>query len=243
MKKYVLCLFLLSLSNIYSQVHSGLIEYKKIRLNTVFEENKKNKSANFDNFSKLENKINEVQKDLIFDLYYKNGESFFEVRKTMSIAKNRFFKISLGSDGRSKYYNSDSEILRYANTFGDSFLISKSKYKWNLKSDSRTIGKYKCYKALMIEEMQTSKGLKKVFIEAWYAPEINIPFGPIGYSGLPGLILELKKDNIKYYTSNINLAPKNKFKIKKLVKGKRVTQKEFYEIGIKAMKKLKKIRG
>lgn len=243
MKKYLLCFFILYISSIYSQVSSGLIEYKKMRLNTVFNKSNKDKSPNFDNFSKVENKIKEIQKSLIFDLFYKNGESFFEARKTISIAEDRFFKISLGSDGNSKYYNSKSEILRYVEIFGDDFLISKPNYKWNLKSDSKTIGKYKCYKAFMIEEMKTSKGLKKVYIEAWYAPNINIPFGPIGYSGLPGLILELRRDNIKYYATNINLAPKNKFKIKKLLKGKRVTQKEFYEAGIEAMKMLKKVRG
>ena len=161
----------------------------------------------------------------------------------MSISENKFFKISLGSDGNSKYYNSDNEILRQVNTFGEDFLISKDKYIWTLKKETKKIGEYNCYKAIMVEKMKTRKGIKNVLIEAWYIPEVNIPFGPIGYSGLPGLIIELKRNDIKYYITNINLNPKDKISIEKPSKGKKVTQEEFYDIAINAMKDFRKNRG
>ena len=174
---------------------------------------------------------------------YKEGKSFFEVRKKMSISKNRFFKMSLGPEGSSKYYNSEKEIIRQVNTFGEDFLISKPKYNWGLKKETKKIGKYNCYKATMVEEIKTRKGVKNVLIEAWYTSEINIPYGPIGYSGLPGLIIELKRDNIKYYATKINLTPEEDLLIKKPTKGKKVTQEEFYDIAINAMKDFRKNRG
>lgn len=238
---YVFCFFLFQ--NTFSQIDSGIIEYKKIRLKKIFKKNEKVKSANFETFSKIEKSINEIQKEIIFDLIYKEGKSFFEVRKKMSISKNRFFKMSLGPEGSSKYYNSEKEILRQVNTFGEDFLISKSEYKWALKKETKKIGEYNCNKATMVEKIKTRKGVKNVLIEAWYTPEINIPFGPIGYSGLPGLIIELKRDNIKYYATTINLTPEENLLIKKPTKGKKVTQEDFYDIAINAMKDFRKNRG
>ena len=66
------------------------------------------------------------------------------------------------------------------------------------------------------------------------------PFGPIGYAGLPGVILELEARNYKYYATKINLNPKKEIKITKPTKGKKVTQEEFYDIAIGTMKDLRK---
>jgi len=161
----------------------------------------------------------------------------------MEVSENKFFKMSLGPDGISKFYNSKNEILKSIYIFGEKFLISKSNYKWTLKTDTKKINKYTCYKAVTIEKMKTRNGIKNILVEAWYAPEINIPFGPIGYSGLPGLILELKKDNIKYYVTSINLNPRKKILVKKPTNGKKVTQEEYYDIAINAMKDFRKNRG
>lgn len=238
---YIFCF--LFFQNTFTQINGAIVEYKKIRLKKVFKKNEKVKSSNFEAFSKIENSMNEIQKEIFFDLSYKEGKSFFEVRKKMNISKNRFFKISLGPEGSSKYYNSEKEIIRQVNTFGEDFLISKPKYNWTLKKETKKIGKYNCYKAIMVEKIKTRKGIKNVLIEAWYTPKINIPYGPIGYAGLPGLIIELKRDNIKYYATNINLTPKKNLSIKKPTKGKKVTQEEFYDLAINAMKDFKKNRG
>ena len=243
MNKFIYILLFLLIQNTFSQINSGIVEYKKIRLKKVFKKNEKIKSANFETFSKIENSINEIQKEIIFNLLYKDGKSFFEVRKKMSISKNRFFKMSLGPEGISKYYNSEKEIIRQVNAFGEDFLISKPKYNWDLKKETKKIGKYTCYKATMVEKIKTRKGVKNVLIQAWYTSEVNIPYGPIGYSGLPGLIIELKRNNIKYYATKINLTPGEDLLIKKPTKGKKVTQEEFYDIAINAMKDFRKNRG
>jgi len=266
MNKFIYILLFLLIQNTFSQINSGIVEYKKIRLKKVFKKNEKIKSANFETFSKIENSINEIQKEIgyvkkiiyrnkvkineneiqkeiIFNLLYKDGKSFFEVRKKMSISKNRFFKMSLGPEGISKYYNSEKEIIRQVNAFGEDFLISKPKYNWDLKKETKKIGKYTCYKATMVEKIKTRKGVKNVLIQAWYTSEVNIPYGPIGYSGLPGLIIELKRNNINYYATKINLTPGEDLLIKKPTKGKKVTQEEFYDIAINAMKDFRKNRG
>ena len=70
-------------------------------------------------------------------------------------------------------------------------------------------------------------------IIAWYSPETPINFGLKNYSGLPGLILELKKGNLFYKAVKIDLTGKNNIKIKKPVKGKKVSLEDYKEISKK----------
>jgi GLPGLI family protein len=44
-----------------------------------------------------------------------------------------------------------------------------------------------------------------ILVTAWYAPDIPVRFGPIGYGGLPGLILELQNESATFYVTKINL--------------------------------------
>jgi GLPGLI family protein len=69
--------------------------------------------------------------------------------------------------------------------------------------------------------------VKKIEILAWYCPKIPIPFGPKGYSNLPGLILELKIGPIIYLATKIKLNQKEKMKVRKPTKGKILSEEEF----------------
>tara|TARA_R110002051_G_scaffold279031_1_gene340474 strand:+ start:310 stop:1035 length:726 start_codon:yes stop_codon:yes gene_type:complete len=234
-------LIILLFNNLSLQVSSGSIEYRKVEIERVF--NKNAKTAQEKRFSQIEDETIKALKKIVFVLKFNKEKSFFSVRREMNISEMGYFELAIGPDGDSKYYNSKTDIIRQVNTFGEDFLISKYKYKWILKSESKKIGKHKCYRAILVEKLKTRKGIKNIIVEAWYTPELNIPFGPIGYNGLPGLILELKKDNFIYQAININLNIKEKIIIEKPTKGKKVTQEEFYDIAISAMKDFKKNRG
>ncbi|MDD7915629.1 GLPGLI family protein [Polaribacter ponticola] len=70
-----------------------------------------------------------------------------------------------------------------------------------------------------------------------------VSFGPLGYAGLPGLILELEVYKKIYYAKKITINPKEEIKIEKLTKGIRVTEKEFHEMASSTMQKFKKNKG
>ncbi len=55
--------------------------------------------------------------------------------------------------------------------------------RWKMTDETRVINGKKCKKAVV-------RGLLK--IEAWYATDIPFSYGPLGYYGLPGLIVELE---------------------------------------------------
>ena len=100
-----------------------------------------------------------------------------------------------------------------------------------MSQDTKTIGGYLCYKATSTLATRNSKGIFYKPIMAWYAPKLSVPYGPKGYGGLPGLIMQLTEGDFTFYVSKLTLNPKKPIKIKRLAKGKKVTQKEFEKIG------------
>ena len=58
-------------------------------------------------------------------------------------------------------------------------------YKWKILSEIKDIQGHICMSA------ETRDTIKTQRIVAWFTTEIPLPFGPEGYGGLPGMILEL----------------------------------------------------
>jgi GLPGLI family protein len=119
------------------------------------------------------------------------------------------------------YRNNSSEM------FGENeyLIIEPLNKNWVLTSESKKIDGYTCYKAT--NEYVVDNG--KIFrhpVVAWFCPEIPIPYGPKGYGGLPGLILELQEWNIVFGAEKINLSNEDKLIILP-TKGQTITNQEF----------------
>lgn len=89
------------------------------------------------------------------------------------------------------YLERESNIIYYTQSYKNEASIIKDSlpsYIWDLSSlETKKIGDFVCMKATT-----TFRGSK---IVAWYAEELNIPFGPWKFKGLPGLILEVYNIN------------------------------------------------
>jgi GLPGLI family protein len=140
-----------------------------------------------------------------------------------------------GKTKRSKLYFREKDSLyslRPENDpdFGKIIIVESRNTKWELLNESKTIDGYVCYKATAtLIRNNGNKGVFKFPIIAWYAPAIPIPFGPLGYGNLPGLILELQERNILYGVSKIVLNYKTediKTKLLKPLDGKRISSEE-----------------
>lgn len=246
MKKIIIInLVSLFVSNIQAQKVQGTVIYKKENLSLKYTKDKKKhlSETKLKKFAEMEKSINKANKVLAYDLVFNNEESTFEVQPFMESPDQRFLKFALGPEVKGVFYTSKKERFRKMNTFGEDFLIYYPKLKWELKNETKKIGNYLAYKATTVEKVLTSGKPKIYLITAWYCPNINAPFGPIGFSGLPGLILELEKNKMRYYASKIELNPKKAVKVKKPTKGKKITMLEYNEMAINAMGKYKKIRG
>ncbi|PWG05956.1 GLPGLI family protein [Polaribacter aquimarinus] len=240
-------IILLASLSIHAQTNSAIITYKKTKKKKTFTVDKKQKlgKEKLKRFAAIEKETDNISSYLKFSLYYNDNQASFKVNDFMETPNNRYIKLALLPYGKGEYYNNVKEKIKAVDIFGDFFLIHypKDYTKWTLLDETKKIGNYKAYKAVAIEKIKTKNGFKTNNITAWYTPAINIQYGPIGYSGLPGLILELKKNHIVYYVTNIKLNPKKQVEVKKPTKGKKITYKEFNEMVLKATKKLKKIRG
>jgi len=173
-----------------------------------------------------------MAKMLTFNLDFNENESLFYLSNSLiSEFENQDTKkyvtgLFYGFDEIyiNKSENKLIEQLYYA--FGTILRITKASFVvWNLTKETKDISGYKCYKATYTY-IQKWKGKEFPWeITAWYSPELNLQYGPIRYSGLPGLILELTEDNRGFVVDKIEFY-KEPIKIKKPNKGEVLTEEE-----------------
>jgi GLPGLI family protein len=115
----------------------------------------------------------------------------------------------------------------------DNVLVhNKIKLNWKIENESKKIDDYICYKATLVEKYKNRMNEEKQkTVVAWFCPEIPYSFGPNEYYGLPGLILELEKDENKYVAKKITLSKET---IAIELPKKKVISKEEYSKKLKA---------
>ena len=134
-------------------------------------------------------------------------------------------------------YYSDLENSTFINSrdfFGRMFLINgdAKKYAWKMTGEQKKISDYVCQKA-------TCTNGDDIII-AWFTPQISVSSGPNGYSGLPGLILEMDINNGERTITpfKIELKELDKKAIAAPDKGKKMSQEEFDKIEAEKMKEM-----
>ncbi|RIV70827.1 GLPGLI family protein [Flagellimonas aequoris] len=202
----------------------------------------------------LETEVSEVLKD-IYKIAYENVK-FIEFKLLGSTNESIFYREKLltndaekGADialtilgAKGKYFTNFQKGLVYEDlpAFGERFVIEHVIISgWQLKKEKKRIGKYECFKATTTYVVNNSKGRFEFPVVAWYTPEINLPFGPKNYSGLPGLILELQEKDRVFYADKIMLGNLDNDQLQLIVppKGKKpISQEEFDAIGAKIAK-------
>ncbi|AEM70197.1 Protein of unknown function, Porph ging [Allomuricauda ruestringensis DSM 13258] len=166
-----------------------------------------------------------------FELFFNEGKAFFEMKDGMGTNdfQTKIAKVMLG--GMKKFYLNleTEEFLKQEVAYGETFLIPINRPNWELSNSSKMIGKYKCYMATTYYTIENDAGSFKKNVIAWYCPEIPYSYGPSGFFGLPGLILELTDDKRTYSATEISLNQSD-YKIVKPKKGVIITQEEFEKL-------------
>lgn len=220
-----LAFFLFIVSNCYSQTKSGIAYYAK---KSITYDTSKNTKLNLEVKNLMKNAEESLLK-LEFTLKFNNNSAIFEEEHQIDIPNDFNIKIARilsGVNGIVFYKN--EIIIKEFEFAGQRFLIKNEieKEKWKLTNKKMNIKGYTCYKAIQKEKIEGRWGSKEIDVIAWYTPEIPINFGPDGYAGLPGLIIQIEKNKIITYLKKIEFTDK-KIEIKEPTKGKKVTQEEF----------------
>lgn len=174
--------------------------------------------------------IKEKSNKQVYTLEFNSTQSHFfldEKMKDESDKNTTSSKILSVLMGGSNYYDSQRNISVNEGIQGILIRDKDPKKEWVITTESKLIDTYKCYKAEYTETYK-SKGLNKTkIITAWFAPSLPYPFGPKGYNGLPGLILELTDNsiNIKIFADKIEIKQGSLFI--KFPKGESITMDEF----------------
>jgi GLPGLI family protein len=229
-------------TSIISQNIGGEVLYKlRLTKNMVSnktiskKDNETGKMLNFMNQS-----LNRNVEDFQFLLKFNSIESIFKMVDALEDESNKSYKIAvILSEAGNVYYLNKKMKKRIVSkmAYGEKVKVKTDIdiYKWVLHNNYKKIGKYQCYKATTFKTVKNNKGVFKKEIVAWYTPQIPYSFGPKGYGGLPGLILELKEGNLTYYSTKIRL--NIKVKINKLSEKGLVKQQELDSIGRSLIKK------
>ncbi len=103
---------------------------------------------------------------------------------------------------------------------------------WKITGNQKMILDYPCQEAI--------SGDDETEVVVWFTPAIAVPTGPEELGNLPGLVLEVNKDNGEHVLKAISVELKEPEKglLKKPVKGKEVTEEEFQAIVAEKMKEM-----
>ena len=157
-----------------------------------------------------------------------------------------------------------NSLMQQQEFYGKQFLVKDSLLviDWKMGTETKQIGNYTCFKAtasipsadlswfnfswedLRQEEKENeTKEIQMTEVTAWYSPQIPVSQGPMEYTGLPGLILEVSVGNTTMLCSQIIMNPKEKIKIEAPDKGKVVAKQEYKEIITGKMQEMRDNRG
>ena len=218
-----LILFFFLSTNIYAQTNSVKVNYA---LKIGYDEGFSNNDVMKNYYGMAQKGADQVQ----FDLNASKLASYFEMKETMQSTEVDF-AIAFSLASTSYYTESNShQKMRYQNGYLGEFRVGYiEKTEWKLENETKYIDGFLCLKATSEQIVINSEGTFKHPIVAWYCPAIPFSFGPNGFNGLPGLILELQVRNITWGATKIELSKDDKI-IEKPTKGKLLSEEAYLKM-------------
>lgn len=164
-------------------------------------------------------------KDFVsFDLIYNLNEMSFKSHKMVNLSGEEYENLLIICDVDVSYYkNKESDLLYKIYEKGNlKNIASTSKIitNWTYSTEQKMVLGYKCHRAdcTVVIDYGDGKLLSTYPITAWYCSEIQSSFGPKGFGGLKGLILELKQNFVTFTATDLKETDEIPSKIGKGIK-------------------------
>jgi GLPGLI family protein len=216
MVKRIITTFVFVLAGIvvHAQENNGLATYK-VKLANVQ-----------DGLQPILQSLEPVFDNLTYSLRFTKDQSIYQMEKGMGIDDDRQLEAASIVAGKGVYfYENNGNLIIQKEFAGDLFLVEpdSAEFGWKIMDERKMIGEFECIKAIGVNKGFDNKDSTVI---AWFSPQINIPYGPKEYFGLPGLILEVEDKGIIYYCSSISFREQH---IKKPLQGIRITEEKLNE--------------
>jgi len=230
MKNIILPILFFVITNTYSQQIRNRITYHvSLKLDdiNIEEKLKTKKKYAIEAVKKMFKNAHPVTGFLVFD---KNDSEYFLEKQLPNEADNNFNLIESMAGGSRIYFTnsfSKKNLELECEVLGKCFFINNRLIAWKVTQDEKEIAGFRCFKAIGKENNKE--------IIAWFSPDIPYNFGPLSYRGLPGVILELKKNRTIFKAVKIELNSIGIKKPKKPKKVKEITRKQYNQLLRKGM--------
>lgn len=188
-----------------------------------------------------------INKELFFNQHtstYKNGENIRSGEGDVSSDRRGGFRMRMmrgGGNANAVTFKDlqNNLVVDNRDIMGKAFIIETEieKTKWKMTGQKKEILGY-----MVMEAVTTIND--SIPVKAYFSPQIPVSNGPAMYHGLPGLILEVDRnegENIIVAT-NVELMEIDSASIEKPTTGKKVTKEEFEEIRRKKMEEMREQR-
>lgn len=130
-------------------------------------------------------------------------------------------KMPLMVDPRNVYVDLNDSIKVTQTAYNDKLYLVKGRavgLDWDIEDKTETILGKTCYKATLKQNPD---------VTAWFTPDIPFACGPLGYYGLPGLVVRLTTVN---YTLNLeSMTEVGNVELKEPLEGTLISEKEYSE--------------
>ena len=232
MKKHILLFTIFITTLCTGQLKYGSVQYGKI---TNKEITVSKESPVYKDVTEWITKLNTEADKVEYTLNFTAEEAYFYANPILIDNDGITFSLA-ATIGRGKIKHYQNKITNENRDYKDSqrtgkIIVNGEKKEWTILNETKKIDGYTCFKATtpyLIDEDGRVK--ENVFFTAWFSPEIPISFGPAGYGGLPGLILELQTDKATFFVKKINLSLDKIPEIDKLTSPKAITMEAYLEI-------------
>ncbi|MFC6860557.1 GLPGLI family protein [Zunongwangia atlantica] len=168
------------------------------------------------------NQAREASLEFDFVLQFNDSVSSFKLVDRMDNDVNMpgSAKIGHAMIGSGEFYqNTKSGIwLKTSETTGKKYTVQDSiDFDWIVTKETKIINRFTCFKA----ELPENGTIKEV----WFTPQIPASFGPLGFGGLPGLIVEVKRGT--FVLSLVEISTNQPVNIKKPDFGKIISAEKY----------------
>jgi GLPGLI family protein len=223
-KQIIISLIWLKGTLLFGQISNVKVDYNVIVDKDDIYEKSVERNAGESFVSRLYLEALQEYKDYSFTLLKNDTitEFYLSQYKEKETKKNNPFAMA-GYSG--VIYQTKEKVYRFSIT--ENLFSYFDFYKdWKITSETKVVDGYTCYKAIGINQIKYRELVFNHQIIAWFCPDLPYSIGPMGYGGLPGLILEIRIRNATYLATKIEMNTNDKVDIKFFNKYKKITLEE-----------------